>query len=395
MTLLKPLVPLNGYFLSSAMSVVALVTFCIFPFISHAAEVCEASSNPSSLFATEIHSGLGNTGIEMAQSGIGGTGIGSSGIGGTGIEISDYSDNGEKTIIDNNELNGTGIIGLITGFASICVNGIEIHYNKNTLVIMDGLPASISNLKIGQMVVVRAESSDGKAIAQQIAILHATIGPVTHVNSATNEIKVLNQTIQLQSHHVSEELYEKWVRVSGLRLASGKIIASHIQLIKPLEQSTINGLITQINPGEIIIDGTRVEFSPQSWPNDLTKGMEISVSGHWNGTSILAQALYVEPTRKILENVQRIVMEGYVRSLNEQSFELNNQSVQISPAAQIKLPDDKRLKLNQRVQVTGQLTLDNQIIVDKLELIPSPVIQDINTISIDSGNRNAYDPALK
>ncbi|SER10333.1 hypothetical protein SAMN05421690_100879 [Nitrosomonas sp. Nm51] len=386
MTLLKQFVPLNKGFLPSVIIVTAFTAFCIAPLASHAADVCETNSNPSNPHANAAQSGMGGTGVELTQSGIGGTGIDSSGIGGTGIEISDYGDTGEQNAAESSVIDGTGIVGLITGFSSICVNGIEIHYNKNTHVTMDGLPSSVSDLETGRMVIVRAKNSNGRVFAQQIAILHAVVGLVTHVDPVSKEIQVLNQIIQLQTPHATEELDEKWVRVSGLRLASGKIIASHIQLIQPLEQSTINGQITQINPGEIIIDGTRVEFSPQSWPNDLTKGMEISVSGHWNGTSIRAQTLHVAPTRQILDGVQYIVMEGYVRAINDQSLELNNQSIQISPAVQINVPG--RLELNQRVQISGQLTSDNQIIVDKLKLKPSPVIQDINNISIGNGNRN-------
>lgn len=60
--------------------------------------------------------GIGGTG-QQAHDGIGGTGISAdSGIGGTGQQAQEG-------------IGGTGIIGVITGFASVCVNGLEILYD--------------------------------------------------------------------------------------------------------------------------------------------------------------------------------------------------------------------------------------------------------------------------
>ncbi|SEM79087.1 DUF5666 domain-containing protein [Nitrosomonas marina] len=393
MTLHDQHLPLNTGFLLRLLIVSAIALSFAYPLNSFGSNVCKTDSSPANPLAT-TKSGLGGTGIELTQSGIGGTGIDGSGIGGTGIEISDYGDSDEKTIIEGSMIGGTGIIGVITGFASICVNDIEIHYNKHTPVTMDGLAFSISKLETGQMVVIRAENSNDKTKAQLIAIYHAVVGPVGHIDPTSREIRVLNQTIQLQAHHRLEQLSEKWVRVSGSRLASGKIIATHIQPIQPMKHSIINGRITQINPGEIIIEGTRVQFSPESWPHGLSKGMEISVDGTWDGTSIHAQTVHVEPTRQILGDVQQIVMEGYVQAFTDHSLELNNQSLHLSPSAQITGTDEKKLELNRRVQISGQLTPEHKIIVDKLELKPSPVIQDINDISIGNGIRE-HGPVLK
>lgn len=76
------------------------------------------------------------------EGGIGGTGFGpvapeedDSGIGGTGIAA--HGD--------------TGIIGTITGFASICVGDVEIHYGTDSQVEIDGKPATAAQLAVGQV----------------------------------------------------------------------------------------------------------------------------------------------------------------------------------------------------------------------------------------------------
>ena len=82
------------------------------------------------------HSGIGGTGTAMAQSGIGGTGLLDGGTGGTGNPEGGIG--GTGNVANDGGIGGTGIIGIITGFASICVNGVEIHYDINTPVSVDG-----------------------------------------------------------------------------------------------------------------------------------------------------------------------------------------------------------------------------------------------------------------
>ncbi len=77
--------------------------------------------------------GIGGTGIQERSSGIGGTGSAfkNGGIGGTGsaIEKGGIGGSGDKV---KDGIGGTGILGVITGFGSICVNRLEVHYSKET-----------------------------------------------------------------------------------------------------------------------------------------------------------------------------------------------------------------------------------------------------------------------
>ncbi len=69
---------------------------------------------------TEEHSGFGGTGAPVAQKGLGGTGspVAEKGMGGTGISVA------ENNLLPADE-GGIAIVGVITGFASICVDGVE------------------------------------------------------------------------------------------------------------------------------------------------------------------------------------------------------------------------------------------------------------------------------
>ena len=82
----------------------------------------------ASIAGIDSASGMGGPGHAASDSGIGGPGHADSGIG------------------------GTGIFGTITGFASVCINGLEIHYDENVPVTENGEPASATDLAVGRVV---------------------------------------------------------------------------------------------------------------------------------------------------------------------------------------------------------------------------------------------------
>lgn len=96
------------------------------------------------------------------------------GIGGTGMPVLSLDDRG---------IGGTGIIGTITEFGSIWVNGIEVEYDDNTRVFVDDEPGSISEFRLGQQVAVLANQIGEQWFASEVHIQHTLIGTVEAVNS--------------------------------------------------------------------------------------------------------------------------------------------------------------------------------------------------------------------
>ncbi len=72
------------------------------------------------------------------------------GIGGTGAPVSMVMTAGQTVVpaaagqaakgdaMADRGIGGTGIIGVVTGFASICVNGLEVQYDNTVPVDIDG-----------------------------------------------------------------------------------------------------------------------------------------------------------------------------------------------------------------------------------------------------------------
>src|SRR5262249_10194711 len=72
------------------------------------------------------------------------------GIGGTGIDPGGIGGTGQRAEVE------VGVLGVVTGFASICVNGIEVHYDAMTPVALNGDLVSANALGVGQVVSVLA-----------------------------------------------------------------------------------------------------------------------------------------------------------------------------------------------------------------------------------------------
>jgi len=145
--------------------------------------------------------------------GIGGTGKCSNsedrGLGGTG-KYSNSEDRG---------LGGTGktvVIGTISAFGSIWVNGIEIEFNQNTDIKMDGKNAQDSSLRVGQQVQVLTSQINKGWYAETILIDHALIGRLE--KDANQDWNIQGVTIKMDPNIPGEwpDLKQNdYVKVSG------------------------------------------------------------------------------------------------------------------------------------------------------------------------------------
>jgi hypothetical protein len=171
--------------------------------------------------------GIGGTG-SRAQDGIGGTGSkADGGIGGTGARAE----------------GDVNLLGVITGFASICVNGVEVHYDAGTPVTHNGASAASNALALGQIVVVRATGGDAQAHAVSIHIVDAAMGPVTAIDARASVFHIMGRRVRLApSAHAGPGLAVQplrtvrvgdAVRVAGLRAADGTIVATRLDRAPP------------------------------------------------------------------------------------------------------------------------------------------------------------------
>jgi len=279
------------------------------------------------------------------------------GIGGTGI--------------DTGGIGGTGIVGVITGFASVCVNGVEVHYDPSTPVASNGALRSASQLVVGQVVLIAAQGQGAQLTARSINAVYAVVGPVQSMDAQQGALQVMGQQlVDATAAEMGRVQPGQWVQASGHRLANGAVALTSLEPIAALEQARLNGRITRIEPGAVLVEGTRVVLGAGAapLPVGVAVGMELSASGVWDGTQLQGQRLDVEPTRKALGSSERVLLQGYVQGLNGRQLSLGHSVITLNHNLQIVGGGPEGLAVNQRVQISGRLGSDQRFTADRVDV---------------------------
>lgn len=172
------------------------------------------------------------------------------GIGGTGARPT------EGTGIEGDRgIGGTGVIGTIRGFGSIIVNDLRIAYPHDVAVFIDGAPAKVSDLKVGQVVRVAALGAEAGLTTRRIDVTSEVIGPVEAV--AKGRLTVLGQRVATTGLKAQTRNLGDWVAVSGLRRPDGVVVAS---LIEPSAagEARVSGPVRRGTDGTPMIGNLRL-----------------------------------------------------------------------------------------------------------------------------------------
>ena len=182
----------------------------------------------ATLLAGNAGSGLGGTG-RSEDDGLGGIGRSEdSGLGGTG--------HGEE-----GGIGGTGVLGTVTGFGSLCVNGLRIGYDAGAMVVLRGESGSVADLAAGQVVWLLATEQDAGLWTDRIEIVSAVLGRVENVDASQMRLVVAGRTVDVPAEApiVSAEdgtrlklddlTLGDFLDVAALSGADGRLFASRIE----------------------------------------------------------------------------------------------------------------------------------------------------------------------
>lgn len=285
----------------------------------------------------------------VCNSGIGGTGVTQDGIGGTGI----HADTGIGGTGQQAEgIGGTGIIGIVTGFASVCVNGLEVHYDQQTSVDVDGQPSSINALNVGHLVAIQSINKGNQLKAQRISVSHILVGKVEKINAATNTLRIMGKTIIVSPNTISNadvKLYQT-VKVSGLAAENNSIHALRIDSASPNTPSSIAGLVDATGS----INGIRISSTSKISPKS-----NIVVSGNWDGRTLHANRIKESEMQQILKGAEDLVIQGITPVLRTRQFNLQNQLISLDANTKISgVASDKNqvIIMRGRMDSTGKIT---------------------------------------
>lgn len=311
-----------------------------------------------------VGSGMGGTGYSDNKAGIGGTGHTSGGIGGTGISAkagiggTGHSDGG---------IGGTGIVGTITGFGSIWVNGLEVQYDAKT--------QAAQGLAVGQVVVIEAKGDNNALQADKVSVINAVEGQISALNADQNKILLLGQNINItpqtivhdrQNNATLPKLQQgEHIKVSGLRLPNGDVVASYIERNSLKPETGLVGPITAIKGDEVEVYGLKIRNTNSK---GLSIGQEIQAKGQMQGDILIASEVTASASAQLYSRAGHINLQGYVGEGSKAGqIRVGSLEVLISDPA---LKSDHKLDAllpGELVQISGRFDNEHRIVADRVE----------------------------
>jgi hypothetical protein len=268
--------------------------------------------------------------------------------------------------------------GTITGLGDLTVNGT--HYDAdNASILFDSQPGMLSDLKIGNVVILTGEISAAGLTGQASAIrMHSRVtGPVETVDARNGRLTVMSQTIRLgPDTYYSDDIDPATldglatgdrVRISGYADAAGNIRATRVetaaanlplQLIGEVSGLDIANLVFDIN--ELTVDyGNAVVIDlPDGAP---ANGMTVRMIGTLSNGLFAAEQLFSGPalTGNPGEHVQ---LGGIVTQFASMAdFEVNDTAITANSASTFSNGDSGDLQLDARVTIDGEFETDSKV----------------------------------
>ena len=250
--------------------------------------------------------GQGGTGISGAARGPGGDGSGSGGTGKT-VEVE----------------------GVVTGFASVCVNGLELNYAASTPVTLFGRPASTRDLAIGQVVRALARDRNGRLDLNHIQVDHLMVARVQAVKP--DKLLVQGRNIHLSPGAiVSSDLAPgAKLAISGYRDARGNAIATRLDVVPGDTPDSLTGKVERNAQGRLSIDDVVLEGDTSR----LKPGDAIRAEGRLESGRMQITRLDREE-RAVLTD--RVVVQGLVRHVGPAGIDVNGQRFALDRNTQVR-----------------------------------------------------------
>lgn len=305
--------------------------------------------------------GIGGTGAPLAISALENEG----GIGGTGAQA-------------KGGIGGTGIVGTITGFASVCINGLEVNYDDATRVSSNGQAAGIEKLAIGQVIAIDAMDAKNGMLAREIEILNAVEGPVTGLKVEGGLVEVMGQQVRLNDATrldgiaaVQEITVGAPLKVSGYRNAANEISATRIERVSELAEVSLVGTVARDGAGEYVVSGTPV----QAKESMLVSGSEVLVKGKWNGRQLIADSAQQDPSLHFAEHGRQVVVEGLVvERMPGEQMKISGFDIDYSNSTLVAGGSMGQLMQGHLVRVTGQVQAGRRLQANRIEIMRRPEI---------------------
>lgn len=211
------------------------------------------------------------------------------------------------------------VVGTITRFGSVCVNGEHVRYQSNTPTELDGVADTPRSLQLGQVVRLHVRRDDeGELTARRIVVVDAVVGTVTERDEAGRWFAVMGRRVFLGPHtmfgNAGPAVPEIGAQISasGIPRADGRLLTTRVEAAAPASPAFVSGMLTELDGRLLEVEGVAVRLVAGDLPPDLEVGAEVSVRGTWSGEILNADEIIAAPLFTADVAPALVSVEGYL-----------------------------------------------------------------------------------
>ncbi|VAW57038.1 hypothetical protein MNBD_GAMMA07-1419 [hydrothermal vent metagenome] len=283
------------------------------------------------------------------------------------------------------------IEGVITGFGSIYVNGVE-YETDNASIEIDGNPSIETSLGIGDVVVLQGSiNADGlTGVANRVSSVDELEGYVldlSNLNVGVGSINVMGQVVNITIdtvfdsntlNSIDELSINDIVEISGFSDGNGNILATRVETQQSADNVELKGVISNLDIDALVftIGTLTIDFSSAfEVPAILNNGLLVEVKTQTvltgsliDGFVLIASQVEIEDDGgfEFDEGVE-IERQGLVSDVTDTTFLFNGELIQI---ASLKVDDDfASLENGMLITAEGFIDANGVFIIEKIENI--------------------------
>ncbi|CAG0882013.1 unnamed protein product [Cyprideis torosa] len=305
----------------------------------------------------------------------------------------DGSSEEQQTTLTNAQASAavsTRTVGVITGFGSVFVNGIEYETDVTQIEIDENLDGLEDDLEVGMVVSlsgnINPDGSSGQAL--RIHYSESVKGMLESIDLIASTLTVLGQTVHYDEltnldKLVLEELVAGDIlEISGFTNADGELYATRIEKEDAITDLKIKGTISNLDESSqtFSLNALTVNYGSASieggGSDPLTNGHKVKVKG---AVENLVDDVFTVSSLKILkddddEKHQKQVgdrqeLEGFIDSwVSTSEFTVAGTPVLTTPDTEIKYGSIEALVLNARIKLKGHYDAEGNIVADTIRI---------------------------
>ncbi|MGF1444658.1 MAG: hypothetical protein ACFBRM_00485, partial [Pikeienuella sp.] len=92
-------------------------------------------------------------------------------------------------------IGGTGILGAVTGFGSLHINGLRVLHLPDAEVASPLGSAPVESVEVGEVLIARAAMAEGRLCAIDLARYYPLVGPIGEIDAEAGELRVMDRRV--------------------------------------------------------------------------------------------------------------------------------------------------------------------------------------------------------